>query len=108
MEHSKHKKRFVNFVKIKLKQNSKEPATKWKLPENRTKHGIKGNYSIITGNDNNLLILDIDNKEKYDKRSRILYRHGVEEFAKHVAEFCEPDTLKVETPSGGFNYYFNY
>ena len=106
MEHSKHKKRFDNFVK--LKQNSKEPATKWKLPENRTKHEIKGNYGIITGKANNLLILDIDNKEKYDKRSRILYRHGVDEFAKYVAEFGEPDTLKVETPSGGYHYYFNY
>jgi hypothetical protein len=94
MEHSKHKKRFDNFVKIKLKQNSKEPATKWKLQENRTKHEIKGNYGIITGKANNLLILDIDNKEKYDKRSRILYRHGVEEFAKYVAEFGEPDTLE--------------
>ena len=108
MEHSKHKKRFDNFVKIKLKQNSKEPATKWKLPENRTKHERTSNYGIITGKANRLVILDIDNKGKYDTCSRNGYRHGVVEFTTYVAEFGEPDTLKVETPSGGYHVYSKY
>ena len=54
MEHTKHKNRSYNFVKIMLKQNRKEPATKLKLPENITKHEVKCNYDIIVGKINNL------------------------------------------------------
>lgn len=108
MEYTKNKKRFDNFEKIKLKNNSKEPLNKWKDQLNRTKKTIKSNYGILTGKINNLLVLDVDNKDKIDKRNNLHFKHGVEEFNKYISLYGEPETLKIKTPGGGYHYYFNY
>ena len=89
--------RYDNLYKIKLKANSKEPAAKWGQPENQTRLKPKGNYGIITGKKNNLIVLDIDIKDD-----------GLDVFNKYLLCHAKPETYTVQTPSGGFHYYFNY
>ena len=108
IECAKNKKRFDNLIKIQLKPNSKEPATKWKDNTNRSIKQLKGNYGILTGEINNIIILDIDNKDKTDKRNNIYFNNGIDEFNKYLSMNNEPNTIKIKTPSGGYHYYFNY
>ena len=86
--------RYDSLHKIKLKANSKEPAAKWGQPENQTRLKPKGNYGIITGKKNNLIVLDIDVKDD-----------GLDEFNKYLLCHAKPETYTVQTPSGGFHYY---
>jgi hypothetical protein len=91
---------FANFKKFAVQQNGKTPACKWMDPTNHTKEAFDPSYrntGVPTGPINNLLVLDLDVKDD-----------GVEEFKKYLAEHGNPNTLTVQTPSGGFHYYFNY
>lgn len=98
--------RFKKFYKIPLKTTKppeparpdwkKTPAIKnWQ--DSKEQNINYRNYGIITGQKNNLIVLDIDFKDE-----------GHEEFNKYVLEFGEPETLKISTPNKGLHYYFNY
>lgn len=98
--------RFKKFYKIPLKTTKppeparpdwkKTPAIKnWQ--DNKEQTINYRNYGIITGERNNLIVLDIDFKDE-----------GHEEFNKYILEFGEPETLKISTPNKGLHYYFNY
>ena len=88
------------FWKFPVKKNDKTPICKWRDAANHTKtsfNPLKLNTGVPTGSINNLLVVDIDVKD-----------FGLDEFQKYVLEHGIPNTLAVETPSGGFHYYFNY
>jgi len=55
---------------------------------------------IITGQQSNLLVLDVDNKNGDDGSFSL--KRLEEEYGSL------PDTYTVKTPTGGFHYYFNY
>ena len=90
---------FAKFVKVPLVQNGKTPACRWRDPANQTKEALDPSYrntGIPTGSLNNLLVLDLDVKDD-----------GVKKFPDYIADHGNPNTLTVQTPSGGFHYYFN-
>lgn len=89
---------FSNLLKIRVHRNAKEPVNKkWNLKENMINSISNFNIGIPTGKINNLICLDIDNKD-----------NGIEEFNKYILEFGEPQTVKQSTPNGGFHYIFKY
>ena len=87
-----------NFRKIKLRLNQKLPAGKWKEPKYhlQTVNPLIYNVGIPCGNINNMFVLDIDVKDD-----------GLVEMNKYIQQYGEPETLTIETPSGGKHYYFN-
>ena len=87
-----------NFKKIKLRLNQKLPAGKWKEPiyHLQTVNLLIYNVGIPCGNINNMFVLDIDVKDD-----------GLVEMNKYIQQYGEPETLTIETPSGGKHYYFN-
>ena len=55
----------------------------------------KYNVGIPTGETNDIVVIDIDIKDD-----------GLKEWQTYTAEFGEPITPTVKTPSGGYHYYF--
>ena len=73
---------FINeMYKIKLIENSKKPiACSWKVM--RTTKPIAGNYGLLTGEINNITVVDIDfydkNQKKFDfENSPFLKKFGL-------------------------------
>ena len=90
----------AKYRKFAVKKNGKEPACTWSDQSNWTKKEFNPNSrntGIPTGPVNNLLVVDLDVKDD-----------GVEEFQNYIAEHGNIDTFIVQTPSGGYHYYFNY
>ena len=90
----------ASFWKFPVKKNDKTPACRWKDPAKHQKEALKPyifNTGIPTGVKNNLLVVDIDVKDD-----------GLAEFKKYIEEHGDINTFIVETPTGGFHYYFNY
>jgi hypothetical protein len=91
---------FLNNVdKFKLRFNEKEPAVAWTKKHNHNKFiSLKyNNVGIPCGKDNNLIVIDIDNKDE-----------GIEEFENYLKLFGKLDTLIVKSVNNGFHYYFTY
>ena len=89
---------FDNLKKICIIKDSKKPACKW---TDKNNHFLKidtelYNVGILTGEINNLIVLDIDIKD-----------NGLNEFNKYfnINDFKTPIT---KTPSGGYHIYFQY
>lgn len=85
--------------KIKICKNGKRPVEKWSSPDNHydkvdTK---KYNVAYLTGEINNLLVVDIDSKNG-----------GIEAFGDYVAKHGIPDTIWCKTPNDGAHFYFSY
>ena len=91
--------KYQEMVKIKLWKNGKLPVNSWTEARNQSKdiNSSFFNIGIITGQANNLLVVDIDAKDD-----------GVGEFNKYLEEFGEIDTITIKTPRGGYHYYFQY
>jgi len=95
-----YKNNFINNLKkIELKKNDKTPITKWRNPSNQVDLvNLKyNNVGFPTGLINNIIILDIDAKDK-----------GIEEFNKYIEQYGKINTFVVKTPNKGFHYYFLY
>ncbi len=88
-----------NLKKIELKKNDKTPITKWSNASNQVDFvNLKyNNVGFPTGTINNIIILDIDAKDK-----------GIEEFNKYIEQHGKINTFVVKTPNKGFHYYFLY
>ena len=87
-----------NFNFIKLGKNSKLPVNKWGDKANQHKEQpdmAKYNVGIPTGEINDIVVIDIDIKDD-----------GLKEWQTYTAEFGDPITPTVKTPSGGYHYYF--
>lgn len=88
------------YKKFIIPKNQKTTYNKWSKSYNHIKDDIdttKYNYGILTGNQNNLLVLDIDVQDE-----------GVEEFDKYIKQFGNIDTFIQKTPSGGKHYFFTF
>ena len=91
---------FLNNVdKFKLYLNKKEPCVSWMKKYNYKKDisFIHNNVGIPCGKDNNLIVVDIDNKDE-----------GIEEFDNYIKFFGKLNTLIVKSVNNGFHYYFTY
>jgi len=90
---------YEDLYKIKLEKNSKTPIkyVSWKDPINHHKIIDTENFNvgIPTGKVNNLCVLDIDVKDE-----------GVKEYEKYKNEYGEPETVKQQTPSGGYHILY--
>lgn len=89
---------FEHLNKIKLKKNKKTPAIAgWNKPKHQKKiiDNNKYNVGIPTGDINNIIVLDVDEKDE-----------GILEFNKYINEYGEPLTIKQKTPNNGFHYIF--
>lgn len=89
---------FNSLVKIPVIRNDKRPAIKeWQKHKGTQVDTTFNNMGILTGEVNNLLVLDIDIKD-----------NGMYEFNKYINEYGEPQTVKQLTPSGGAHLFFTY
>ena len=71
-----------------------EAETRWNETSKRFAIGV------ITGQQSNLLVLDVDNKNG---------SNGSKSLEKLENDYGSlPETFKVKTPTGGFHYYFKY
>ena len=103
----KYLKKDLVVFSIDIKQQYREKIQKWKkqisFPNKWTEFTVKTNLfnkdsnglAIRTGEINNLIVIDIDNIEHWEK----LLNDNNEK---------EPDTVKVVSGSGGIHYYFQY
>tara|TARA_A100001201_G_scaffold143120_2_gene143452 strand:- start:63 stop:2579 length:2517 start_codon:yes stop_codon:yes gene_type:complete len=86
----------TKFNKIKLINNSKNPANKWSNSSNWIKDDVLGNYGIVCGKKNNVMVIDLD-----------IYKWGSEHiFLKQDFNFS--DCYTVDTANGGKHLYFEY
>lgn len=95
-----YKVNFLNNVeKFKLVFNQKEPAVSWMRKSNYSKvvNFKYNNVGIPCGKNNNLIVVDIDNKDE-----------GIEEFDKYIKIYGKPETLIVKSVNDGYHYYFTY
>lgn len=93
------------LIKIKLNPMTRAPVAKWKdAPKNTTTDTIKGTYGILTGEKNNIFVLDVDD---HDEKNDIL--NGVDEMIKYYNKYSNINTLTVKTPTRrGYHLYFSY
>lgn len=92
--------------KFELVKNSKIPKVKgFYLDENlKTDINPNVNYGIITGEPNNIFVVDIDIVKENTK-----FNDGLKELEKFKTENINIfNTLTVKTPSGGLHYYYKY
>ena len=68
----------------------------WTDPKQCRRTLFNGNYGVITGEANNILVVDLDNKNE-----------GFEEFQKYIDAHGLPNTYTVSTSGGGLHLYFN-
>lgn len=86
----------MNFNYIPLHASTKIPIHK-KWAEKYQTIKPSGNYGVLAGKINNIIIVDIDNKD-----------NGLSKWNELIELHDEPETYTVETGSGGYHYYFNY
>ena len=70
---------------------------KWTDPKQCRKMAFNGNHGVIAGKANNLIVVDVDNKNE-----------GFEEFQLYIDAHGLPNTYTISTPRQGLHFYFNY
>ena len=94
---------YSQLYKLKVVKNTKVPAQKgWEQKENLFKSIDINNYNvgIATGVNNDLIVLDIDDKIS-DK-----LKNGMTLWNEYIAIHGEPQTVKQLTVNGGYHYIF--
>ena len=86
----------MNFNYIPLHASTKIPLHKNWANKYQTDKPC-GNYGVLTGKINNIIIVDIDKKDD-----------GLTKWEELIEIHDEPDTYTIKTGSGGYHYYFNY
>ena len=80
----------------KCKSIGKHPLVRWKEYDDNLK-GPSGGYGIQTGRYNGIFVVDLDVSETKD---------GISALLELAQDRAIPDTLSVQTPSGGVHLYF--
>ena len=90
---------FTNMMKIAVKPNLKGSAVQWSNPNTHCKSINTKYYNVglLTGKINNIIVVDVDVKD-----------NGIEEMEKYIALYGEPQTIRQNTPSGGYHLIFKY
>lgn len=90
---------FTNMMKIAIKPNLKESAVKWSNPNTHLKSIDTKYYNVglLTGKINNIIVVDVDVKD-----------NGIEEMKEYIALYGEPQTIRQNTPGGGYHLIFKY
>ena len=89
-----HSERVSNLLKYPVIPNQKEPRIAgWTNPKRCKRSAFNGNYGVITGEANNLIVVDVDNKDD-----------GFEEFQLYINEHGLPNTYTVKTPRNGLHF----
>ena len=94
-----------NAYKIRLIKNSKRPhRAKWDYM--KTQEKINGNYGILTGEQNDIIVIDID---FYDKNG-ITFNADNSDFLNYFGEdyIKKFNTLTQKTANGGYHLIFKY
>jgi hypothetical protein len=91
----KVKMNFDELFKVRIIKNTKKPAEKGFFNKRIKSVSDHFNVAIITGELNNLLVIDIDAKDG-----------GLEEWDKYIKKFGDIITVKQKTINGGWHYYF--
>jgi hypothetical protein len=89
---------YNDLLKIKILKNQKIPAEKWKS-QNKIYKSVdltQNNVGILTGSENDLLVLDIDTKD-----------NGLSEFTKYF-NINDMKTVIVKTVNNGYHLYYKY
>jgi hypothetical protein len=97
MYRSNFLKKYKKFI---IPKNKKTTYIKWSKSYNHTKDDIdtnKYNYGILTGEQNNLIVLDIDVQDD-----------GIQEFNKYIEKYGDIKTFIQKSPSGGKHYFFTF
>lgn len=94
---------FSDFVKIGIDMTGGKSSVK--LPKNWTElkssvYNGEPNYAILTGETNNVVVVDIDNKSEAFE--------GLAWFNTHFGDIYSQDTLVTKTINGGYHVYFQY
>lgn len=87
---------YDELLKVKIRRNSKIPSEGWR---NSKIKEVKSNYNvgIKTGEENNLIVVDVDFKDE-----------GIEEMDIYIKEYGEPQTVKQRSINGGYHLFFQY
>lgn len=88
----------IYYDEKEQRYNKKPIIKQWektKLENYRNSIDYNKDVGILTGSKHNLLVIDIDVKDK-----------GLETWNKWIDEFGIDETVIVRTPTGGFHYYF--
>ena len=92
---------FENFIKIGVKfpkSNVKLPKNWQKLEE--SKYNNEDNFAILTGKVNDIIVIDLDNKESLFK--------GKKWFEENFGEISKLNTLVTKTINNGYHIYYKY
>lgn len=88
------------FVYIPVNNDSKIAAVPYghltETPDKK-KFTKYNNRAILTGAKSNIIVVDIDKKDK-----------GIETWNKYIKEHGDINTVMSKTPNDGFHYYFKY
>lgn len=91
------------FKKIKCVNNSKNPdCLSFK---DYTTEKLNCNYGILTGQINNITVVDLDFYDKKEKKFIYNQSSFIKEFGKDLSKF---NTFTQLTPNGGFHLFFEY
>jgi phage/plasmid-associated DNA primase len=93
---------YIRFgVKISVKDGKKKVSGIPKNWQNLTEsmYNNEKNFAILVGKTNDILVIDIDNKEDMP---------GKQWFEENIQKICELDTLVTETINGGYHVYYKY
>lgn len=92
-------KKIKHLFKFTCYKNTKVPACKWSQKKNLVNDINLNdyNYGIPCGDNNNLWVLDIDEKD-----------NGIVKFLEYLKKFGQLNTFTVKSPNNGNHYYFKF
>lgn len=94
---------FENLLKIGVtfpKKNVKLPKNWPNITKSIYDNKLHKNFAILTGKSNNIIIIDLDNKDPTFK--------GLVWFEKNFGKISDINTLVTKTVNGGYHIYFKY
>ena len=94
--------RFENLKKVEIIKGTKRAAKKWSDKSNHVLHVDSNLYNtaLITGKENNLIVIDIDFNDDISK-------DGLIEFEKYC-KINDIKTVMAKTINGGYHLYYQY
>ncbi len=96
----------MDFYKIKLVGKKPDVPAFADTLKYATKSKVKGNYGILTGHRNNIVVVDLDFYDKKEKQFNFNNSLFIKEFGKEFINLF--NTYTQRTANGGFHLFFKY